>query len=164
MADRALVGIDRPILDAMPSAPLGEVADPIDSRLDVLAEDNFGADVGNGETFLFGGDHRLKILLLDDGESRVCRGESEPRDDGVDICDVLDALFIVRRMNVDDAFRGNVMSMFVLLFVTFLVACNDVARLNGIFETNVLVFLGDVGSETMTGILPSDGSSIVKVP
>lgn len=153
-----------PILDALPIALLGEVTDPIDSRLGVFTADNFGADVGNGDTFLFGGVHRLKILLLDEGESRLCLGESDPLDDGVDICDVLDALFNVRRMNVDDAFRGNGISMFVLLLVTFLVACNDVARLNGIFDTKVFVFLGDVGSETITGIFPSDGSSIVNVP
>lgn len=122
------------------------------------------AAAGNGETFLFGGVHRLKMLLLVDGESRLCRGESDPRD-GDEICDVLDALFMVRRINVADAFFCIGISMFVLLLVTFRVVCNDVVRLNGIRDVNVLVFFGDVGSETITGISPpADGSSLMNVP
>lgn len=138
---------------------------PIDSRLGVFIAANFVALVGgNGDTFLLGGDHRLKIdVLLVDGESRLCRGDRDPRDDGDDICDVLEALFMVRRMNVDDAFFCNGISMFVLLFVTFRPVCNDVVRLNGIFDTKFLVFFGEVGSDTMTGISPSDGSSLMNV-
>ena len=39
--------------------------------------------------------------------------------------------------------------------------------MNGIFDTNVFVFFGDVGSETMCGISPGispDGSSLMNVP
>lgn len=140
-------------------------AEPIDSRPAGFNVDTFAAAVGNGETFLFGGDQRLKILLLVDGVSRLWRGESDPHCRGDEICDVLDALFMVRRVNVADAFFCSGISMFVLLLVTFRVACNDVARLNGIFETKVLVFFGDVGSETITGISPpADGSSLMNVP
>lgn len=137
---------------------------PIGSRLNGAAFDAaiFAPFIGNGDTFLLGGVHRLKILLLDvDGvESILCRGDSDPFEDADDICEVLDALLIVRRINVDDFCNG--ISMFVLLFVT-LRACSDVVRLNGIFDTRVFVFFGDVGSETMTGISPSDGSSLMNV-
>lgn len=121
----------------------------------------FAAFAGNGETFLFGGVHRLKRFLVDvDGDSILCLGESDPFDDADDICDVLDALFMVRRMNVDVFCNG--ISIFVLLLVT-LRACSDVVRLNGIFDVKVFVFFGDVGSETITGISPSDGSSLINV-
>lgn len=73
---------------------------------------------------------------------------------------MLDALFMVRLINVDDFCKG--ISMFVLLLVT-LRACSDVVRLNGIREMTFFVFLGDVGSDTMTGISPSDGSSLINV-
>lgn len=147
------IGFDIAVVAAAAAAPVG------------FNVDTFAAVVGNGETFLFGGDQRLKILLLVDGESRLWRGESDPFWRGDEICDVLDALFIVRRMNVADAFFCSGISMLVLLLVTFRVACNDVARLNGILETEVFVFFGDVGSDTMTGISPpADGSSLMNVP
>lgn len=153
-----------------PALPIGfgmtAGAAPIDSRPPgFIVFDTLAAVAGSGETFLFGGDHRLKMLLLVDGESRFWRGESDPRDDGDEICDVLDALFIVRRVNVVDAFFCSGISMLVLLLVTFRGVCSDVVRLNGIFETSVLVFFGDVGSETMTGMSPpADGSSLINVP
>lgn len=98
---------------------VGAAAEPVASRPTGFNVDTFAAVAGNGETFLFGGDQRLKILLLVDGESRLCRGESDPFCRGDEICDVLDALLMVRRMNVADAFFCSGISMLVLLLVTF---------------------------------------------
>lgn len=86
------------VINFMPILPAGFAA--IDSQFSIFVVDvNFVVIVCCGEIFLFGGVHRLKIHLLVDGESKLGRGEIVPRDDDDDddICDVLDALFIVRR-------------------------------------------------------------------
>ena len=49
----------------------GALGLPIDSRLGVFVAGNLVAVAGKGDTFLFGGAQRLKILLLVDGESRL---------------------------------------------------------------------------------------------
>lgn len=115
---------------------------------------------------LVGCDHFLKIPLLPLAVvSMLARGDSDIFPVlVVAICDVLDAFFKFRRVNVFDAIFCEGISMFVLHLVTLRVACNEVVRLNGIFDMSGFVFFGDVGSETITGISPSeDGSSLINV-
>lgn len=141
--------------------------------IDVLDADGLSSVFGNFDWIngldFCNGEKRLKIFLPAAMSPTIVRGSGfwlvfgvDDNDDAGDIMwEALLALFMLRFTLA--AFFCNGISMFVLHLVTLRCTDADTDRLNGIFVAIFDVFLGDDGSDEMTGIWLADGSSLVNV-